>query len=154
VHVNLDSASWLREIETCKVVGTEDGYQYEPIWVHPSDAKKHGIKTGDVIAMYNERGETWGGCYVTERIMPGVLYQDHGSAVDHLDVGKVERTGSNNLICPCGTTSKNAAGEVTSGYLVALRKVDIAAETKKYPEAMARKTSPSGVLKSNYIVEG
>ena len=36
VHANFDDNPWLREIETCKVVGP-DGYAYEPVWVNPVD---------------------------------------------------------------------------------------------------------------------
>src|SRR5690606_13600724 len=75
VHANMDDVSWFREIETCKVTGP-DGYQYEPVWINPKDAAKLGVKTGDVVKIYNDRGWVLGGVYVTERIMPGVVYQD------------------------------------------------------------------------------
>ena len=80
-HAQNDDISWLREIATCKVKGI-DGYMYEPIWLHPTEAAKRGIKSGDIIGMYNERGMVLGGAYVTERIMPGVAYQDHGARMD------------------------------------------------------------------------
>jgi trimethylamine-N-oxide reductase (cytochrome c) len=151
VHVNLDDASWMREIPTCKVRG-EDGYQYEPVWINPVDAEKYKIKSGDIVALFNDRGEVFGGAYVTERIMPGAVYQDHGARADYLEVGKVDRSGSNNLICPSNTTSKNAAGEVTSGYLVGLRKVDIKAEQAKYPDTFKTSFSKgSGPTRENYV---
>ncbi len=43
VHAQLDDINWFHEIVTCKVKGP-DGYLYEPIWIHPSDAAKRGIK--------------------------------------------------------------------------------------------------------------
>ena len=36
------------------------------------------------------------------------------------------------------TTSKNASGEVTSGYLAGVKKVDVFELAKKYPEAFGR----------------
>jgi len=69
VHANLDDVSWLREIPTCKVVGP-DGYQYEPVWINPKDAEKRGVKDGDVVKIFNDRGWVLGGVIVTERIMP------------------------------------------------------------------------------------
>lgn len=39
IHANFDDNSWLREIETCKVIGP-DGYAYEPVWINPEDAGK------------------------------------------------------------------------------------------------------------------
>ena len=40
-NANFDDNPWLREIETCKVVGP-DGYAYEPVWVNPVDARELG----------------------------------------------------------------------------------------------------------------
>ena len=139
VHAQHDDIPWLREIPTCKVAGP-DGYLYEPIWVNPRDAERLGLADGDVAKLFNERGAVLGGVIVTERIMPGVLYQDHGARTDVLryGAGGLDRGGANNLICPSATTSKNAAGEVTNGFLVGIEKVDVAALAAEYPEAFAR----------------
>ena len=29
---------------------------YEPLWINTEEAKKRGIKTGDIVKVYNERG--------------------------------------------------------------------------------------------------
>ena len=139
VHAQHDDNSWLREIGTTKVVGP-DGYAYEAVWVHPSDAEKLGIEEGDVVALFNERGTVLGGAHVTERIMPGAVYQDHGSHTDPIiaGLGGLDRGGANNLICPAETTSKNAAGEITNGFLVGLKKVDVFELAEQYPEQFGR----------------
>ena len=54
-HAQNDDISWLREIPTCKVTGW-DGYKYEPVWIHPSEAATRGIEDGDIVKVYNERG--------------------------------------------------------------------------------------------------
>jgi trimethylamine-N-oxide reductase (cytochrome c) len=156
VHAQHDDVTWLREIETCKVVGP-DGYRYEPIWVNPIDAGKLGLKTGDIARIYNERGGVLGGIIVTERIIPNTIYQDHGSRVDSivLGAGGLDRGGANNLIAPTAITSKNAAGEVTSGFLVNIEKVDVFALAKRYPEAFKRPFDPDcGIIAAARIVEG
>ncbi|MEQ3363250.1 molybdopterin-dependent oxidoreductase [Raoultibacter massiliensis] len=156
VHANCDDITWLREIQTCKVVGP-DGYAYEPVWVNPVDAGKLGLKTGDVAKIYNERGGVLGGVIVFERIIPGAIYQDHGARVDTIvsGVGGLDRGGANNLIAPSATTSKNAHGEVTSGFLVNIEKVDVFQLAEQYPEAFGRAYDPaSGVVVDEYIVEG
>ena len=137
VHANFDDNSWLREIETCKVVGP-DGYAYEPVWVNPADAADLGVRSGDVVRVFNDRGWTMGGVYVTERIRPGVVYQDHGARIDPIVPGESDRAGANNLIAPKECTSANCAGEVTSGFLVGLEKVDVFALAGEYPEAFGR----------------
>ena len=157
IHANYDDCVWMREIETCKVVG-KDGYAYEPIWVNPVDAVKYDIESGDIIAVYNERGTVLGGAYVTERIMPGAVYQDHGSETDPIvaGYGGIDRGGANNLIAPSNTSSKNAAGEVTGGYLVGLKKIDIAALMAEYPEAFKDEhyTVESGTNVWDSILDG
>src|SRR4030043_2433321 len=75
MHAQLDDVNWFHEIETGKVRGP-DGYLYEPLWIHPSTAEKRGIKKGDIVRVYNERGAVLGGAYITERIMPGVVSMD------------------------------------------------------------------------------
>ena len=70
VHAQLDDNSWNHEIVTCKVKGS-DGYLYEPLWIHPSEAAKRGIQDGDICKVFNERGVVLVGAKVWERIMPG-----------------------------------------------------------------------------------
>jgi trimethylamine-N-oxide reductase (cytochrome c) len=156
VHANCDDIPWLREISTCKVKGP-DGYLYEPIWVNPADAAKHGIASGDVVAIYNERGTVLGGAIVTERLMPGAVYQDHGARIDSIKggTGGLDRGGANNLICPSATTSNYAPGEVTNGFLVGLKKVDVFELAEQYPEQFNRDYDPAvGLIAAAYITKG
>lgn len=143
IHAQFDDVTWFREIQTCKITGP-DGYKYEPLWINPVDAARMGVKTGDVARIFNERGSVLGGVYVTERIMPGVVYQDHGARTDTIvaGYGGLDRGGANNLIAPSAVTSKNCAGEVTSGYLVGCEKVDVFALAEKYPEQFNRPYDP------------
>jgi len=142
VHAQLDDCTWLREIQTCKVKGP-DGYYYEPIWINPADAAERNIKNGDIVKVYNARGGILGGAYVTERIMPGVAYCDKGARYDPIVPGELDRGGAINSISPYKTTSKNAPGEVQSGFLVEVEKIDLGKLRKKYPEAFQRQEHPT-----------
>lgn len=153
VHANLDDVTWLREIGTCKVKG-EDGYLYEPVWINPVDAEKLGIAAGDIVKVYNDRGAVLGGAYITERIMPGVIYQDHGARVDSIVAGECDRGGANNLIAPGMTVSKNCAGEVTSGFLINIEKVDINELKAKYPESFAKRYDRAAGIVIDSWIEG
>jgi len=73
VHSQHDDMQWLREMETCKIIDL-DGYGYQTMWVHPRDASRKGIRHGDIVKVFNERGGVLAGVYVTERIMPGSLF--------------------------------------------------------------------------------
>jgi anaerobic selenocysteine-containing dehydrogenase len=137
VHAQCDDISWTREIRTCKVPGP-DGYQYEPVWINPADAQAREIKDGDILQVYNQRGVVLGGAYVTERMMPGVVYMDHGARYDPIVPGKIDRGGAINTITPHNLTSKNATGMVASSFLVEVKAVNIEDLRKQYPEAFKR----------------
>jgi trimethylamine-N-oxide reductase (cytochrome c) len=156
VHAEGDDCTWLREIDMCKVIGP-DGYKYEPVWINPIDARARGIKDGDVVRIYNERGSVLGGAVVTERIRQSVISQDHGARVDSIvtGTGGLDRGGANNLICPGATTSKNAPGEVTNGFLANIEKVDVFALAQEYPEEFGRDyCAADGMQASARIVKG
>jgi anaerobic selenocysteine-containing dehydrogenase len=137
VHAQCDDISWTREAPTCKVKGP-DGYKYEPLWMNAADAAARGIENGDVVKVYNERGAVLGGAYVTERMMPGVVYMDHGARYDPIVPGELDRGGAINTITPHNTTSKKATGMVVSSFLVEVERVNLDELRKKYPEAFKR----------------
>jgi trimethylamine-N-oxide reductase (cytochrome c) len=160
-HANMDDMTWLREIPTHKIKGY-DGYLYEAVWLHPTDAKARGIKQGDIVKVYNERGIVLGGAYVNERMVPGACTMEHGARVDLIASGAdgvyIDRGGANNLIAPFHGMSKNCWGQATSGYLVEVEKLDPAEMEewrRKYPVAFERAYDPaSGLLPDSWIEGG
>ncbi len=143
MHANLDDITWNREIETMKI-RARDGYQYEPAWMNPETAKERGIQFGDIVKVFNERGTVLCGAYVTQRLVPGVVYVDHGSRFDPISIDdRIDRGGAINLISPHNRISEHATGMVVSGYLVQVEKVtdeEMEAWKTKYPDAFERKT--------------
>jgi anaerobic selenocysteine-containing dehydrogenase len=137
VHSQHDDITWFHEICTSKVRGA-DGYLYEPVWLHPREAEARGIKDGDVVKVFNDRGGVLGGARVWERIMPGAAYMDHGARYDPIVPGVLDRGGAINTITPKNLMSKHATGMATSGYLVEVERVDLESLRKQYPEAFAR----------------
>ena len=129
-----------------------DGYHYEPIWIHPSEAEKRGIKHGDVVKIFNERGGVLVGAYVTERIMPGVAYVDHGARHDPIVPGVLDRGGAINMITPHNRTSKNCAGMVTNGFLVEVERIDLDKLRREYPEAFNRPYDHASGLKFERVL--
>jgi len=141
VHANHDDISWTREIQTCKVKGP-DGYLYEPLWINPADAAARGISNGDIVRIFNERGAVLGGAYVTQRLMAGAVYMDHGARYDPVIPGELDRGGAINTITPHNTTSVKATGMVVSSFLVEVERVNIDELRKQYPEAFIREYNP------------
>jgi len=67
VHSILWENPWLRD------------YVYRHrVWISTTDAKARGIKDGDLIQVYNDRGKVVMPAYVTSRIMPGLIVIRHG----------------------------------------------------------------------------
>jgi len=153
VHAQCDDITWTREAPTCKVDGP-DGYKYEPLWINPADAEKRGIGNGDVIKVYNERGAVLGGAYVTQRMMPGVVYMDHGARYDPIIPGELDRGGAINTITPHNITSKNATGMVVSSFLVEVAEINLDELRKQYPEAFKRPYHAGAGLRMERALEG
>ena len=151
VHAQCDDITWTREAPTCKVIGP-DGYKYEPLWINPSDAVARNIDNGDIVKIYNERGSVLGGAYVTERIMPGVVYIDHGARYDPIIPGELDRGGAINTITPHNITSKNATGMVVSAFLVEVEGANMEDLRKKYPEAFKRPYHPGAGLRLERVI--
>jgi anaerobic dimethyl sulfoxide reductase subunit A len=84
-HSIFNNLSWLRET-----------YEQE-CTINASDAEKMGIKTGDVVELWNERGRIVVPAYVTERCMPGVLVVHEGSWID-IDENGVDRGGNPDML--------------------------------------------------------
>ena len=156
VHAQCDDIKWTREAPTAKVKGW-DGYLYEPVWINPVDAEKRGLRSGDILRIFNERGSVLGGAIVWERIRPGVVYIDHGARVDPIIPGKLDRGGAINLISPYNTVSKNCPGMAESGFLVEVAGVsmrEMEEWKKQYPEAFEREYDPASGLRFNaWVVE-
>jgi molybdopterin guanine dinucleotide-containing S/N-oxide reductase-like protein len=144
-HVQCDDISWLREIPTCKIKGP-DGYLYEPVWMHPTEAARRGIRYQDLVKLYNERGAVLGAAFITERVIPGAIMQDHGARTDEIISFGLDRGGNHNLIGPDRIHSQNCTGQATNNFLVEVEKVDPAemdAWRRDYPEAFARDYDPA-----------
>jgi molybdopterin guanine dinucleotide-containing S/N-oxide reductase-like protein len=137
VHAQHDDATWLREIETCKIKDAY-GYGYQPVWMNPLDAAKRGIKHGDIVRIYNERGSVLAGAFVSERMMEGALSIDHGARYDPIVPGELDRGGAINTITPHKITSKNATGMAVGGFLAEVEKADLEGLRLRYPEAFER----------------
>lgn len=141
-------------VGACKVKGV-DGYQYHPLWMNPLDAEARGIKKGDVVATFNERGTVLAGAYVTERIIPGTVGIDHGAKYDPIVPGVIDRGGVINTIVPGNPTSQNTVGMAVSGFLAEVEKADLEALRTECPEAFARECHPAaGPCLAGVLMEG
>ncbi|MGR5117214.1 DMSO/selenate family reductase complex A subunit [Vibrio astriarenae] len=77
-HSTYHNIPWLREVV------------FDGLWMNPLDAQARGLKSGDMIKVWNDRGELRMAVKVTPRIMPGVAglgqgawYSPDKNGVDH-----------------------------------------------------------------------
>jgi anaerobic dimethyl sulfoxide reductase subunit A len=66
-HSQFDNIPWLRELEP------------QAITINAADAQARGIKDGDLVKVFNDRGRMIIPARVTERIMPGVVDLPQGA---------------------------------------------------------------------------
>lgn len=80
LHSQLDPSPYSR---AGKVAGRE------PVYINTQDAHARGIRDGDLVELFNDRGRSLAGAIVTDDMMPGVLRLSTGSwhdfAADGLD---------------------------------------------------------------------
>jgi trimethylamine-N-oxide reductase (cytochrome c) len=142
-HSMFSDVPFTREIE--KVVGW-DGYAYAPVWISPQDAEKRGIKDGDIVKVYNERGAVLGGAVISQRIIPGALRFEKAGGGSHIIPGELHRGGNINSINPKSCFSKNVYGMACTHFLVEIEKVTGAQYEEwrtNYPEAFEAPYDPA-----------
>ena len=94
----------------------------QEITLNASDAAGLGVKTGDVVEVFNDRGRCVVPVYVTERCMPKVAVLYEGAWMD-IDKNGVDRAGNPDFLTadepsPAGAFAYNT-------ILVNIRKTDL-----------------------------
>jgi len=69
----------------------------QEMWINPLDASARGIANGDMIRIFNDRGEVHIAAKVTPRMMPGVVALGEGAWYSP-DSNKIDRAGSINVL--------------------------------------------------------
>jgi len=117
----------LSEIPGHRII--KDGYSWRTVRIHPLDADARGIKDGDIIKMYNDRGAVLGIAQVTERVRPGVIHSYESSGkYDPLEPGKagsIDRGGCVNQLTPSRMMSRNVPGMAPNSCLIEISKWEV-----------------------------
>ena len=93
MHAQGDDITWTREIPTMKITGP-DGYQYEPVWLNQQRRKRGASLRATSSRSTTNGAPCWAAPIVTERLMPGVAYMDHGARWDPIIPGEAGPRGS------------------------------------------------------------
>jgi trimethylamine-N-oxide reductase (cytochrome c) len=120
-HTHYDKhAAWLDEIPAHRV--QKDGYAWWPARIHPTDAAGRGIRDGDIVKLFNDRGTVLCIAVLTERVRPGVVHS-YASATkyDPLEPGEPgspDRGGCVAILTPDRMLSKNVPGMASNSCLI------------------------------------
>ncbi len=69
----------------------------QEMWINPIDAQKRGITNGDMVRIFNGRGEVRINAKVTPRIIPGVVALGEGAWYNP-DANRIDHAGSINVL--------------------------------------------------------
>ncbi|MEK9673780.1 MAG: molybdopterin-dependent oxidoreductase [Rhodospirillaceae bacterium] len=128
LHSQMDFAGISRE---AKIGGRE------PAFLNPADAAARGIVDGDIIRIFNGRGETLAALQITDGVMPGVVQLPTGAWFDPADWAadrSLERHGNPNVLTLDKGTSKLAQGPISHTTLVEVEKFTGAKNDAVQPE--------------------
>jgi hypothetical protein len=87
IHTRSANAKWLYEIS-----------HKNPVWMHPSDARRIGVKSGDLVRVETEIGYFVDKVWVTEGIKPGVIAMSHHLGRWRLQENTGVSPGMSNLV--------------------------------------------------------
>jgi len=81
----------------------------EPIRLHPADAAARGLKDGDIVRVFNDRGQCLAGVRIEEGLKQGVAQMSTGAWYDPLipgELGTLDKHGNPNVLTLDKGTSK------------------------------------------------
>ena len=98
----------------------------EPVLIHTEDAKARGIANGDIVRLFNKRGQVLAGAVVTDGIIQGSVALREGAWYDPLDLGVSEKplckNGCPNVLTRDEGTSKLAQGNSPNTCILQVEK--------------------------------
>ena len=96
----------------------------EPITMNSEDASSRGIQDGDVVRVFNDRGQCLAGACLSDGIRPGVVNLSTGAWYDPEAPGGLDRHGNPNVLTLDKGTSKLAQGPTAHSALVEIEKFE------------------------------
>ena len=118
LHSQLDSGPVSRN---SKIFGRE------PVWMHPEDAAARGLKDGDVVRLFNDRGACLAGLTITDQVRKGVVQLATGAWYDPLEPGvpgTLDIHGNPNMLTLDKGTSKLAQAPASQTALVEVERFE------------------------------
>ena len=116
--------SWLNEVKDHRVLAA-DGHRYWIMRMNTADAEARGIKDGDLIRAYNDRGSVILVAQVGERVPAGTVHS-YESCADYLPIGEpgksADRAGCVNILVSKRYITPTSTGIAANSCLVQVEK--------------------------------
>ncbi len=109
----------------------------EPVEINPIDAEDRGLKNGDIVKLFNDRGACLAGIKIEKKVMQGVAQISTGAWYDPqnpLEYGSICKHGNPNILTRDKGTSKLGQGPIAHSCLIEMEKYN-----EKPPEVTAHK---------------
>jgi len=97
----------------------------EPITLHPDDARKRNIRSGDIVKVFNKRGACLAAAAIDDEVRQGVVQMSTGAWFDPVqpgEAGSICKHGNPNILTIDKGTSKLAQGPIAHSCLVEVEK--------------------------------
>jgi biotin/methionine sulfoxide reductase len=95
--------------------------------MNPNDAQARGIKNGDLIRIFNDRGACLAGLVLSDDIRPGIIQLPTGAWYNPLkpgQIGSLELHGNPNVLTRDKGTSQLAQGSTAHSTLVEVERYE------------------------------
>lgn len=115
IHSQLDN-TWVQRVHKVQ--------NREPIRINPADAKRFGVKDGELVEVYNKRGKIIAGAVVTEDIRAGVVAIEEGAwymPLNPKEKNSICNNGHVNVLTSSRPTSSMAQATSVNTTLVAVK---------------------------------
>jgi biotin/methionine sulfoxide reductase len=91
------------------------------VTLHPDDAAARNIEDGDVVRLFNDRGECLAGAVLSDGVSPGVVQLPTGAWYDPArpgHIGSLDKHGNPNMLTRDAGTSSLAQGPTAHSCLI------------------------------------
>lgn len=116
LHSQIDHGSYSK---SAKIDGRE------PVQMNVADAQVRGLKNGDVVRLFNNRGACLAGVQIDRKIRSGVVQMSTGAWLDPMDLteaGSFCKHGNPNVLTPDKGTSRLGQGPIAHSCLVEIER--------------------------------
>ncbi len=144
VHPDFRLHSQLCESETLRQQYTVAGK--EPVFINPQDASARGIRNGDVVRVFNARGQVLAGAVVSDRYAPGVARIHEGAWYDP------DKGGEPGALCKYGNPNVLTIDIGTSQLAQATSAHTTLVEIEKYNGTVEQVTAFNGPVENGGAV--